>query len=93
MPTAATATADHQAHLAARLYYVDGLAQGEVARRVNVSQAKVSRLLARARQTGIVRISVADYDPRCADLESQLKRRLGLAAAVVVHVPAGIGAD
>jgi DNA-binding transcriptional regulator LsrR (DeoR family) len=92
MPSAAT-DSDRQAHLAARLYYVDGLAQGEVARRVNVSQAKVSRLLARAREAGIVRISVADYDPRAAELEAKLARSLGVASAIVIRVPAGIGAD
>ena len=60
---------DDRLRLAARLYYVDGLGQNEVAKFAKVSQAKVSRLLALARERGIVRISVADYEPRRRDLE------------------------
>lgn len=70
--------------LVARLYYLDGLGQSEVARFAGVSQAKVSRLLALARERGIVRITVADYEPRRRDLEDQLQIRLGLKAAVVI---------
>ncbi len=75
---------DDQLRLLARLYYADGLGQAEVARLARVSQAKVSRLLALARERGIVRITVADYDPRRPDLEAALCRRLGLAEAVVI---------
>jgi len=63
------AYSDDQLRLLARLYYVDGLGQLEVARLAKVSQAKVSRLLALARERGIVRITVADYDPRHPELE------------------------
>lgn len=47
-------------HTAARLHYLDGLSQLEVARRMEISTASVSRLLAQARQEGIVRIEVSD---------------------------------
>ena len=79
--------------LVSRLYYLDGLGQNEVARFARVSQAKVSRLLALARERGIVRISVADYDPRRRDLEDQLCARLGLALAVVIKVSDGLDAS
>ena len=59
--------------LAARLYYTDGLPQAEVARLLEASQAMVSRLLTQAREKGIVRITVEDYQPRDADLESRLR--------------------
>ncbi len=49
-------------HTAAKLHYLDGLSQIEVARRMEVSTASVSRLLAQARKEGIVRIDVADPD-------------------------------
>jgi len=75
---------DDQVHLAARLYYVDGLGQAEVARVVKVSQAKVSRLLAQAKEKGIVRITVADYDPRHRELEERLLARFPLRHAVVI---------
>ncbi len=75
---------DEQLTLVARLYYVDGLGQGEVARLANVSQAKVSRWLAQAKQRGIVKISVAQYEPRDVELEAALKTRLGLSHAIVI---------
>jgi deoxyribonucleoside regulator len=75
---------DDHLRLVARLYYLDGLGQGEVAKFAQVSQAKVSRLLALARERGIVRITVADYEPRRRELEAQLQRRLGLRTVVVI---------
>jgi DNA-binding transcriptional regulator LsrR (DeoR family) len=84
------AYSDDQLRLLARLYYVDGLGQLEVARLAKVSQAKVSRLLALARERGIVRITVADYDPRHPELEAALRRGLGLEEVTVVRTA---GAD
>jgi DNA-binding transcriptional regulator LsrR (DeoR family) len=74
---------DDRLRLAARLYYLDGLGQREVAEFVRVSQPKVSRLLARARERGIVRITVADYEPRHAELEAGIRQRFGLATVIV----------
>lgn len=75
---------DEQLALVARLYYVDGLGQAEVARLANVSQAKVSRWLAQAKQRGIVKISVVEYEPRDVELEAALCEQLGLTHAVVI---------
>lgn len=71
---------------AARLYYEDGLSQGEVARRMGLSGATVSRVLAAARERGIVEVRI--HDPRSpvrrvADLERQLVERFGLTDARV----------
>lgn len=85
---------DDRLRLVARLYYLDGLGQSEVARFAKVSQAKVSRLLTLARERGIVRISIADYEPRRRELEDQLRARFGLAQAVVIKDSGGLeGAD
>lgn len=81
---------DDRLRLAARLYYIDGLGQNEVAKFVKVSQAKVSRLLALARERGIVRISVADYEPRQKSLELQLRDLLGLETVVVIKAIDGL---
>ena len=81
---------DERLRLAARLYYVDGLGQHEVARFVKVSQAKVSRLLALARERGIVRITVADYEPRHKEFETRLKAQFGLSSAIVVRAIEGL---
>ena len=43
---------------AAWLYYVEGLTQEQIARAMNVSRAKVIRLLAAARESGVVRIRI-----------------------------------
>lgn len=75
---------DEQLALVARLYYVDGLGQAEVARLANVSQAKVSRWLAQAKERGIVKISVTEYEPRDAELEAAVCEQFGLAQAIVI---------
>ena len=80
---------DEQLRLAARLYYVDGLGQMEVAKFVKVSQAKVSRLLALARERGIVRISIAEYEPRDQKLGQALQKTFGLKAVAVIKTMAG----
>ncbi len=84
---------DEQLRLAARLYYVDGLGQSEVARFVKVSQAKVSRLLTAARERGIVHISVAEYEPRDEALERSLRREFGLSAVAVIKTVHGATAE
>jgi deoxyribonucleoside regulator len=84
---------DEQLRLAARLYYLDGLAQNEVARFVKVSQAKVSRLLAAARERGVVRISVAEYEPHNHALERSLRKAFGLNAVAVIKTLEGATAE
>lgn len=85
---------DDRLRLVARLYYLDGLGQNEVAKFAKVSQAKVSRLLALAKERGIVRITVADYDPRRRELEDRLRTRFNLSNIVVIKSGGGLeGAD
>jgi deoxyribonucleoside regulator len=71
----------------AKLYYEEGKSQAEVAQLLDASQAKVSRLLGAARSRGIIRITVAQFEPRDADLESQLRRRFSLRHAIVIATP------
>lgn len=80
---------------AARLYYEDGLSQGEVARRLGLSGATVSRVLAQAREQGIVEVLI--HDPRSPvqrvhEIEQQLIERFGLADARVGVASADTGA-
>jgi deoxyribonucleoside regulator len=84
---------DEQLRLAARLYYLDGLPQSEVARFAKVSQAKVSRLLAAARERGIVRISVAEYEPRHRQLEQSIREDFGLKSVAVIKTAEGVTAE
>jgi DNA-binding transcriptional regulator LsrR (DeoR family) len=77
-------------YAAGRLYYLDGLHQAEVARRLGVSRPTVSRLLARAREHRIVSIDVRP--PTEADeLASALAEALGLPSAVVAPPAARSG--
>ena len=67
----------------ARMYYEQGKNQSEIAQIMDVSQAKVSRMLARARKMGIIRISVARFELRHAELESRLQKLFRMRTVVV----------
>jgi DNA-binding transcriptional regulator LsrR (DeoR family) len=67
----------------ARLYYERGLRQTEISGQLNLSQTTVSRLLARAREVGIVRISVNVPGGVYPELEEALIERFGLKDALV----------
>lgn len=79
--------------MAARLYYVDGLGQSDVARFVNVSQTKVSRLLSLARERGIVQITVAEYQPRNQELEQKISDTLGLKTVVAIKAAKNLSGE
>lgn len=69
------------------LYYVEGLKQDEVADVLGTSRLRVNRLLAAAREEGLVRIEVASPWGRSVELESRLRQRFGLARAAIVPTP------
>lgn len=69
----------------ARMYYLDGLGQSEIANIRGISRSTVSRALTTARERGIVRISVDEYDPRDCAKERALCERFGLKRAIVVR--------
>ena len=69
----------------ARSYYEDGLNQDAITARLGLSRSKVSRLMAQARQMGIVQISVVEPDELFLDVESRLEERFGLQEALVVE--------
>jgi DNA-binding transcriptional regulator LsrR (DeoR family) len=72
----------------AYLYYVQRHKQADIARQLDISQASVSRILKRAEDEGIVRISVNMPTGVYAQLENDLCARYGLKAAIVVHCDA-----
>jgi DNA-binding transcriptional regulator LsrR (DeoR family) len=63
---------------AARLYYVQGRSQAEVAEALGTSRSNVSRLLAEAQRQGIVEIRVNDPGGRVHELEEQVRQQFGL---------------
>jgi len=74
---------DDQLILAARLYFIDGLPQAQIGKLVSVSQSKVSRMLTLARERGLVRVTVPEYEPRNQELERKLHEKLGVDALVI----------
>ncbi len=68
----------------ARMYYSQGIRQTEITERLNIHQSTVSRLLKKAYETGIIRISVTVPSGIHSDLEEALESRFGLREAVVV---------
>ncbi len=75
----------------ARMYHERGIRQADIAAALNISQAKVSRLLKRAEAAGIVRTTVTVAPGVYTELEEQLEQRYGLTEVVVVDVDPDAG--
>jgi DNA-binding transcriptional regulator LsrR (DeoR family) len=69
---------------AARLHYEFDLTHQEVATTLGLSRVKVTRLLKKARQTGLVQITVLSELSLFLSMEEELCSRFGLDRAVVV---------
>ncbi|GAB2712613.1 sugar-binding transcriptional regulator [Nocardia thraciensis] len=71
--------APSQLYAAAKMYYEEEATQAQVAAKLRVSRATVSRLLSQARRQGIVRIEVrAPHEGDDADLAATLAEAIGL---------------
>jgi len=70
----------------ARMYHERGIRQADIADSLHLSQAKVSRLLKRAAESGIVRTVVVVSQGVHTDIEEALEQKYGLLEAVVVDV-------
>lgn len=68
----------------AHLYYNQDMTQPEIATRLDLSQATVSRLLKRAKKEQIVRVTVNVPYGVFSQIEEQLQKRYGLKEAIVV---------
>ena len=69
----------------AKYYYVDNLAQNDIARLEGISRSTVSRILDRARESGIVKIEInVPSDALVGDLEERLRAALELERVFVV---------
>lgn len=69
----------------ARMYHLDDIKQSEIAARLRISQAGISRLLKRARDEGLVRITVEAPSGTFPELEERLVRAYGLSEVVVAE--------
>ncbi len=68
------------------MYHERGIRQAEIAENLGLSQAKVSRLLKRAENLGIVRTIVTIAPGLHTELEERVESRFGLSEAVVVDL-------
>lgn len=75
----------------ARMYHDHGMRQVEIAERLHLSQTKVSRMLQKAVDLGVVRTVVSMPAGVHADLEEALERKYGLLEAVVADSYASDG--
>lgn len=71
----------------AEAVYVEGLTQMEVADRFSLARPTVSRLIAEARQKGIVEFRIHRVFQTVADLENRIREVYGIGAADVVVLP------
>jgi DNA-binding transcriptional regulator LsrR (DeoR family) len=80
---------DELASLAAILYHERDLSQTEIARRLGLSNIAVSRILQRAKESGVVRTEVRLPFQQDRELEQRIASAHGLAEAFVVVMPGG----
>ena len=59
-------------------YYHDGLTQNEIGERLGLTRLKVSRLLEKGRQSGVIRVQINSRFEGCLSLENTLLERFGL---------------
>jgi DNA-binding transcriptional regulator LsrR (DeoR family) len=69
----------------ARMYYLEGLKQSEIAARLAISQATVSRLIKQSHEEGIVKIKVSTPQRTYLELEDRLREAYGIGDVVVAH--------
>lgn len=74
---------DEQAHEAASMYYLQGHTMETIAHHLGISRSSISRLLAHARETGLVRISVAAAPGTRGTLAGQISEIFGVRTSVV----------
>jgi len=73
------------AYRIARYYYLDNLSQSEIAQMEQISRSTVSRMLDKARASGMVAIDIKmPVSPLIDKLEADLKAALGLSRVIVV---------
>jgi deoxyribonucleoside regulator len=75
-----------QAVKVARLYYYQGLTTELIARELDLSRPKVSRLLTYARQNGLVEIQIHDPQAQPQEIEKQIQQQFKISQVKVVSV-------
>ncbi|MFD2706010.1 sugar-binding transcriptional regulator [Salibacterium lacus] len=71
---------------AARMYYEYDYSQQDIAKKLEMSRPTVSRILKKAKQEGIVEVTIHDPSEQIEQQASALRDRFGLKEVIVVHV-------
>lgn len=69
------------------LYYMEGQTQEHIARTLGINRIRVNRILAAARESGLVQVRINSRLASCLDLEKALCEQYGLREAFVVPTP------
>ena len=80
---------EEQILIAANLYYMEGMTQEEIASKLGLSRVAVTRMLKKARDEGLVQITVNKPMPELYRLALELEKRYRLKAAIVAPVRNG----
>jgi DNA-binding transcriptional regulator LsrR (DeoR family) len=72
---------------AAWLYFVAGLTQAQIGKKLGINRIRVNRLLAHAREQGMVQIRITGRLADCIELENRIKDRFGLEQVTIVPTP------
>lgn len=76
-----TYSASNEEELLARIawfYYHDNLTQNEIGERLNIPRLKVSRLLEKGRQVGLIKVEINSRFKGCFELEEALQKQFKL---------------
>src|SRR5699024_4500647 len=71
-------------------YYIEGLTQNEIAKRVGLSRPLVNQILAACRAEGLIQVRLNSSAASCAQLAARLIKKFDLRDAVVMPTPAHI---
>ncbi|PTL37517.1 sugar-binding transcriptional regulator [Alkalicoccus saliphilus] len=75
----------------AKLYYMEGMTQAQIAKVIGVSRPIISKLLTQAREKNVVEIYIKDESAHTVDLEIQIEKEYGIGQVIVVprsdHTP------
>ncbi|MGH6859342.1 MAG: sugar-binding transcriptional regulator [Phyllobacterium sp.] len=69
------------------LYYMEGRTQAEIADAFSTNRLRVNKIIAEARRSGLVSITVNSRLTTCVEIEQQLVAEFGLSRAVIVPTP------
>ncbi|MCP2238902.1 sugar-binding transcriptional regulator [Thermoanaerobacterium thermosaccharolyticum] len=68
----------------AQMYYIDDLTQSQISERLGIYRTTISRLLKKAREEGIVSISIKCDDNECFVMEKQIENIFKLKEVIII---------